>query len=127
MFDVESHAVSVMVGHSVTLDSNSSEIQLENLIEWRFDEIRIAIVIKGNPTYEDERFGDRLKLDRNGSLTITDARITDTGVYKLSIVGKVQTMDSNKRFSVTVYGEYMDNTLSYSLHIHIVSSTISYT
>lgn len=116
VFDVESHAVSVMVGHSVTLDSNSSEIQLENLIEWRFDEIRIAIVIKGNPTYEDERFGDRLKLDRNGSLTITDARITDTGVYKLSIVGKVQTMDSNKIFSVTVYDP---------LSIPVITSNIS--
>lgn len=104
MFGVESNAVSVMVGHSVTLDCNSSE----NLIEWRFDKIFIAKVINGNPIYDDDaRFRDRLKLDRNGSLTITDSRFTDTGVYELSII---KTMHS-ARFTVTVYGEYMDNRL----------------
>lgn len=114
MFGVESHALSVLVGHSVTLDCNSSE----NLIEWRFDKTRIAKLIHGSPLYDDEaRFRDRLKLDRNGSLTITDARITDTGVYELSIIA---TTHSTKRFTVTVYGEYMDNTLCHILFIFIL-------
>lgn len=103
MFDVESHEVSVMVGDSVTLDSNISEIQLKNEIEWRFDGIRLAKVMKGNPTYyDDARFRDRLKLERNGSLTITDTRTTDTGVYELSIIIN---NESIKTFSVTIYGE----------------------
>lgn len=92
-----------MVGDSVTLDSNASEIEQKNEIEWRFNDIRIATVIMGNPTYHDERFKDRLKLDRNGSLTIKDTRITDTGVYKLSTI--ISNKESIKIFSVTVYGE----------------------
>lgn len=103
MFDVESHGVSVMVGDSVTLDSNGSEIELKNEIEWRFNGILIANVIMGNLTYHDyTRFKDRLKLDRNGSLTIKDTRITDAGVYELSITSNREHI---KRFSVTVYGE----------------------
>ncbi|XP_067220168.1 CD48 antigen-like [Chanodichthys erythropterus] len=110
VFGVESHAVSVMVGHSVTLDCNSSE----NLIEWRFDKTRIAKLIHGSPLYDDDaRFRDRLKLDRNGSLTITDARITDTGVYELS---NIASMHSTKRFTVTVYGP---------LSIPVITSNIS--
>jgi len=104
VFDVESSEVSVMVGDSVTLDSNVSEMQ-KNEIEWRFDGIRIAKVMKGNPTYYDNaRFTDRLKLERTGSLTITDTRITDTGVYELSII--IINNEITKTFRVTVYGEY---------------------
>jgi len=103
VFDVESSEVSVMVGDSVTLDSNVSEMQ-KNEIEWRFDGIRIAKVMKGNPTYYDNaRFTDRLKLERTGSLTITDTRITDTGVYELSVIIN---NEITKTFRVTVYGEY---------------------
>ncbi|XP_016304128.1 contactin-3-like [Sinocyclocheilus anshuiensis] len=115
VFDVESHGVSVMVGDSVTLDSNASEIEQKNEIEWRFNDIRIANVIMGNPTYHDySRFKDRLKLDRNGSLTIKDTRITDTGVYKLSTI--ISNRESIKRFSVTVYAP---------LSIPVVTSDIS--
>ncbi|XP_077081767.1 CD48 antigen-like isoform X1 [Siphateles boraxobius] len=114
VFDVESHEVSVMVGDSVTLDSNVSEIQPKNEIEWRFDGIRIAKVMKGNPTYYDNaRFRDRLKLERNGSLTITDTRITDTGVYELSIIIN---NEITKTFSVTVYAP---------LSIPVITSDIS--
>ncbi|KTF92116.1 hypothetical protein cypCar_00045259 [Cyprinus carpio] len=105
VFDVESHGVSVMVGDSVTLDSNASEIELKNEIEWRFNGILIANVIMGNLTYHDyTRFKDRLKLDRNGSLTIKDTRITDAGVYELSITSNREHI---KRFSVTVYDEVL--------------------
>ncbi|XP_018925374.1 SLAM family member 5-like [Cyprinus carpio] len=114
VFDVESHGVSVMVGDSVTLDSNASEIELKNEIEWRFNGILIANVIMGNLTYHDyTRFKDRLKLDRNGSLTIKDTRITDAGVYELSITSNREHI---KRFSVTVYAP---------LSIPVVTSDIS--
>uniref|UniRef100_A0A673ISG3 Ig-like domain-containing protein n=1 Tax=Sinocyclocheilus rhinocerous TaxID=307959 RepID=A0A673ISG3_9TELE len=100
----ESYEVqSVMVGEPVTLNSNTFEIQLKNEIEWRFNNSRIAKAMNGNPTYDkNERFKDRLKLERNGSLTITNTRTTDTGVYKFSTI--INGKDSSKTFSVTVYG-----------------------
>ncbi|XP_016370431.1 uncharacterized protein LOC107710205 [Sinocyclocheilus rhinocerous] len=99
----ESYEVqSVMVGEPVTLNSNTFEIQLKNEIEWRFNNSRIAKAMNGNPTYDkNERFKDRLKLERNGSLTITNTRTTDTGVYKFSTI--INGKDSSKTFSVTVY------------------------
>ncbi|XP_052445427.1 uncharacterized protein LOC127987204 [Carassius gibelio] len=39
-----------------------------------------------------ERFRDRLEVNQNGSLTITDTRTTDSGLYKLQII--------NSRFSI---------------------------
>ncbi|XP_026109366.1 SLAM family member 5-like [Carassius auratus] len=103
-----------MVGDSVTLDSNASEIELRSEIEWRFNGILIAKVIMGNLTYHDyTRFKDRLTLARNGSLTIKDSRVTDTGGYELSITSN---RESVKRFSVTVYAP---------LSIPVVTSDIS--
>jgi len=90
-----------MLGDSVTLDCNVSETQLADEIEWRFNSSRIAIYL-GNPNYYDERFKDRLKLERNGRLTINDTRATDTGVYKLSMI--INNKELIKTFSVTVYG-----------------------
>ncbi len=92
-----------MVGDPVTLNSNTFEIQLKNEIEWRFNKDRIAKAMNGNPTYDkNERFKDRLKLERNGSLTISNTRTTDTGVYKFNTI--IDGKDSTKTFSVTVYG-----------------------
>ncbi|KAK7136752.1 hypothetical protein R3I93_016954 [Phoxinus phoxinus] len=102
VFQVESHEVqSVMLGDSVTLDSGVSEVQQTNNIEWRFDTSRIAYTISGNPKYDDERFKDRLKLERNGLLTINDTRTTDTGVYKFRTI--INNKESTKTISVTVY------------------------
>ncbi|XP_058616641.1 SLAM family member 9-like isoform X2 [Onychostoma macrolepis] len=73
-------------------------------IEWSFGNIRIARikrVIGDDPQYEDERFRDRLKLNQNGSLIITNTRTTDSGLYKLSF--KIENEESIKSFSVTVY------------------------
>uniref|UniRef100_A0A8C2EH03 Ig-like domain-containing protein n=1 Tax=Cyprinus carpio TaxID=7962 RepID=A0A8C2EH03_CYPCA len=101
--DVESYevkSVSVMEGESVTLHTDVAEIQRDDEIEWRFNSIRIA---KANiPEYDNaERFRDRLKLDRTGSLTITNTRTTDSGDYKVSAT--IKNTESIKRFSVTVY------------------------
>ncbi|XP_052445054.1 natural killer cell receptor 2B4 isoform X2 [Carassius gibelio] len=93
---------SVRVGDPVTLNSNTFEIQLTNEIEWRFNNIRIARAINGYAKYDkNDGFEDRLKLERNGSLTINDTRTTDTGVYKFSTI--INGKDSTKTFTVTVY------------------------
>ncbi|KAK7136760.1 hypothetical protein R3I93_016960 [Phoxinus phoxinus] len=115
VFQVESHEVqSVMLGDSVTLDSGVSEVQLTNNIEWRFDNSRIAYTINGNPKYDDERFKDRLKLERNGLLTINDTRTTDTGVYKFRTI--INNKESTKTISVTVYAP---------VPVPVISSVIS--
>ncbi|XDV23367.1 hypothetical protein PO909_027963 [Leuciscus waleckii] len=116
VFQVESHEVqSVMLGDSVTLDSNVSEVQLTDEIEWRFDTSRIVYTINlDNPKYDDERFKDRLKLERNRSLTINDTRTTDSGVYKFSTI--INNKELIKTFSVTVYAP---------VPIPVISSVIS--
>ncbi|KAL0160797.1 hypothetical protein M9458_044522, partial [Cirrhinus mrigala] len=93
-------SVSVMEGDSVTLHTDNTELQRDNEIEWRFGNIRIARVIGDSLTYNDERFRDRLKLDQTGSLTITNTKTTESGLYKLSTIRGNR--ESMKTFSVTV-------------------------
>ncbi len=103
-------SVSVMEGDSVTLETNT-ELQTHDEIMWTFglSETRIAEIIKcfeRFSTYDDldGRFRDRLKLDhQTGSLTITNTRTTDSGLYDVEIIrnGTVIT----HRFNITVSGE----------------------
>jgi len=96
---------SVMEGESVSLNTDT-EIKNDDVIQWRcgtngpllaqinreLDEIYIS---SGT-----ERFRDRLKLDnQTGSLTIMNSKITDSGLYEVTIRG------SKTTFNVTVYGE----------------------
>uniref|UniRef100_A0A673G9P2 Ig-like domain-containing protein n=1 Tax=Sinocyclocheilus rhinocerous TaxID=307959 RepID=A0A673G9P2_9TELE len=61
---------------------------IDDEIEWRFGDTCT-------------RFRDRLKLDhQTGSLSITNTRTTDSGLYKLSTI--TRNRESVKRFSVTV-------------------------
>ncbi|XDV23348.1 hypothetical protein PO909_027948 [Leuciscus waleckii] len=85
VFSDTAEVKSVMEGDSVTLNSGVTEVQKDDDIEWRFNSILIA---KANiPQYgNEERFRDRLKLDRTGSLTITNTRTTDSGLYKLTVI-----------------------------------------
>ncbi|KAK7136741.1 hypothetical protein R3I93_016945 [Phoxinus phoxinus] len=98
----EVKSVSVMEGDSVTLNTDVTEEQKYVLIQWTFGSTRIAEVdrlTESNSTY-DERFTDRLKLDQTGSLTITNTRTTDSGLYKVSIIsGETSYMS----FNLTVY------------------------
>nr|XP_055074212.1 uncharacterized protein LOC129453852 isoform X2 [Misgurnus anguillicaudatus] len=101
--------VSVMEGDSVTLSVSLTETQRKEGISWKFgpQKITIAEIEVGDNNmrlYEDRadgRFKGRLKLDHSGSLTITNIRTTDSGLYKVS-----QTSTDNQLnvFNLTVYG-----------------------
>ncbi|KAL1251749.1 hypothetical protein QQF64_019545, partial [Cirrhinus molitorella] len=100
----------VMKGGSVTIYTDVKTNQQEK-IRWYFNDIRIA-QINGDNSYNctdvqcnegTERFRDRLKLDhQTGSLTITNTRTTDSGVYKLRIISS-SGITSENIFIVAVY------------------------
>ncbi|ROL50584.1 hypothetical protein DPX16_1127 [Anabarilius grahami] len=79
-------------------------------MKWYFNDIRIA-QINGDPSKTctdvqckdgEERFRGRLKLDhQTGSLTITNTRTTDAGLYKLLITSGGS--DRERIFSVTIH------------------------
>ncbi|XDV23374.1 hypothetical protein PO909_027968 [Leuciscus waleckii] len=97
--------VSVMEGDSFTLRTGLTDIQSDDEIEWRFgsSKTRITRIAAGNVTeYDDERFRDRLQLERQtGDLTITNVSNEHSGVYQLSII--INNKKSIKRFVVIVY------------------------
>ncbi|XP_056614159.1 V-set and immunoglobulin domain-containing protein 1-like [Triplophysa dalaica] len=95
-----------MEGDSVTLHTDVTHIQRRDQILWMFgpQETRLAEIYTQSVNMYDSNkiFGDRLKLDsQTGSLTITNIRITDTGLYKLEIINSIET--SGTKFNVTVY------------------------
>ncbi|XP_057181504.1 natural killer cell receptor 2B4-like isoform X2 [Triplophysa rosa] len=107
VFGVDGDEVkSVMEGDSVTLHTHLTHIQTQDYIRWRFgaQETNIAEIYKQSIDMFDSNktFGDRLKLDsQTGSLTITNITITDSGLYKLTVISLTGT--SYKTFNVTVY------------------------
>ncbi|XP_016119315.1 junctional adhesion molecule A-like, partial [Sinocyclocheilus grahami] len=102
---VEADEVSVMEGDSVTLHTNVTTAQEEEIM-WYFNKTQIAEITGDQSkicTDEQckERFRDRLKVDhQTGSLTITNITITDSGEYDLQI----RSSDNEKTFNVTVDG-----------------------
>ncbi len=104
-------SVSVTEGDSVTLQTNVTKLQNTTLITWtfRYPETRIAILnreegIVSTSEGDAAGFRDRLKLDhQTGSLTITNTRTTDSGLYTVNI--KPDTKTTTYRFNVTVSGE----------------------
>uniref|UniRef100_A0A672RSE6 Ig-like domain-containing protein n=1 Tax=Sinocyclocheilus grahami TaxID=75366 RepID=A0A672RSE6_SINGR len=101
-------SVSVTEGGSVSLESGVTEIQTRDVIAWTFGhpETRIALINKEDGIFSTSHgdavgFRDRLQLDhQTGSLTITDTRTTDSGLYTVNIKG---TKPTTYRFRVTVY------------------------
>ncbi|XP_016108464.1 uncharacterized protein [Sinocyclocheilus grahami] len=103
---------SVKEGESVTL--NPGVVKNPNdLMTWYFNDICIAeITAEPRKICTDvqcnngtERFRDRLKLDnQTGSLTITNTRTTDSGLYKLQISSS--SFSIIRSFSVNVTGVY---------------------
>ncbi len=114
MFGAETNEiqmVSMMEGHSITLNNNVTEIREHDNIVWKFGRENVLLTTttikkkKQISRYDgtDERFRDRLKLDdQTGSLTITNITTQHAGLYKVEIRGWKL---SSKTFSVSVYGE----------------------
>ncbi|XP_056312324.1 SLAM family member 9-like [Danio aesculapii] len=107
VFGVEVESVSATEGDSVSLLISVTEEQRTDEIEWRFRNILIAKLIRKNDTSTffndaaDGRFRGRLKLDsQTGSLTITNSRISDSGLYNVT---SYKTSKSLFKFNCTVY------------------------
>ncbi len=106
--DADEVSVSVMVGDSVTLNTDVTEVPNDTKIIWRFGNEIIARMNEadGNPSIyygPDAIFRDRLKLDKHtGSLTITNIRTEHIGRYNVDIKSKDAKL---KTFQVTVHGE----------------------
>ncbi|XP_058617626.1 uncharacterized protein LOC131531097 [Onychostoma macrolepis] len=107
--DVYQVSVSVISGDSVTLHSGV-ETHQEERIRWYNNDIRIAQINEDQSKIctdvqcneGTERFRERLKLDhQTGSLTITNIRTTDAGVYILQIIKNNNI--SEKNFIVAVH------------------------
>ncbi|XP_052447235.1 CD48 antigen isoform X5 [Carassius gibelio] len=102
----EVKSVSVTEGESVHLNSDLTEIQRDEEMTWKFNNIMIAkLNVKDNTirVYNDSaegRFRDRLKLDQTGSLIISNTRITDSGEY--TVINRRSDTPLNI-FSLTVY------------------------
>ncbi|KAF4097443.1 carcinoembryonic antigen-related cell adhesion molecule 1-like isoform X2 [Onychostoma macrolepis] len=106
--DVKSVSVSVLVGDSVTLNTDDTETQGAEALRWKIQDEKqfIAEIDKEAgkkpdvPGNNDERFKGRLELDdQTGSLTITNLKTTDSRVYELHIKKKESKCT---RFNVTV-------------------------
>ncbi len=97
----------VTEGDSVSLEI---DVNTDNEIQWIFGHSKILIAqinreSRRNKVIDDVldgRFRDRLKLDKTGSLTITDTRTTDSGLYE--VIGS-STQTPLNTFNLTVYGE----------------------
>nr|XP_055073906.1 uncharacterized protein LOC129453609 isoform X2 [Misgurnus anguillicaudatus] len=100
--------VSVTKEVSVTLPINASEIKGNEMLQWTFENTNIATIdleVKTKqPKYPDERFTNRLNLDRTtGSLTISNILTGDTGKYQLEIMANSDDVFKTfKTFSVSV-------------------------
>ncbi|XP_052445030.1 hemicentin-1 isoform X4 [Carassius gibelio] len=107
----EVKSVSVMEGDSVTLHTHDTETQRDDEITWRFGpkHILISQIDRKNNMMTifddsaDGRFRDRLKVDQTGSLTITNTRSTDSGLYKVHSSRSETPLNT---FSLTVYGVF---------------------
>ncbi|XP_051550984.1 uncharacterized protein LOC127439025 [Myxocyprinus asiaticus] len=105
VIDDVDESMSLMEGDSVTLHSNLGNNQ-EDIMNWYFKDTRIAKFsgdlsksctdVKCNEGVE--MFRDRLQLDQTGSLTITNIRTTDTGLYNLKLLRS----SSTKIFRLTI-------------------------
>ncbi|XP_059425172.1 uncharacterized protein LOC132159620 isoform X7 [Carassius carassius] len=104
----EVKSVSVTEGDSVSLNTDVTEIQRNDLILWMFNfnnsDTRIAEIHRQNIYIDDNTliFGDRLQMDSwTGSLIIRNIRTEHTGLYKLTIIKAAGV--TYKSFSVAVY------------------------
>ncbi|XP_067266344.1 SLAM family member 5-like [Chanodichthys erythropterus] len=98
-----------MEGDSITLNTGVTEMQTDDQILWTFgtDKSFLARITKSTGSKRvlhdpDGKLKDRLEVDhQTGSLTITNIRTTDSGLYELTINSNIS--ETKNRFSVTVY------------------------
>ncbi|XP_073717894.1 uncharacterized protein [Misgurnus anguillicaudatus] len=109
VFGDEVKSVSVMEGHSVTLNTDITEIKRGDVILWKFGPQESLIVninraankTSINDDVLDGRFRDRLQVnDHTGDLTITNIKTKHTGFYQINIRG---IKEISCRFNVIVY------------------------
>lgn len=106
----EVKSVLVMLGESVTLHTDLTDVQTVDMIQWRFQR-QISSIAKMNRkavkvSYDDadEKFRNRLHLDYlTGSLTIRNIEICHSGFYEADINSTTHTI--HKMFNVTASGE----------------------
>lgn len=92
-----------MVGETVTLHTDVTEIQEDELIRWKFADSKVCklaeffVIAKWDKTnneeylHDDNKFKDRLHLDHDtGSLVITNITPEHYGHYKLHITSEGQ-------------------------------------
>ncbi|XP_059426070.1 SLAM family member 9-like [Carassius carassius] len=111
-----------MEGDSVTLFTDLTEIHEDDDIVWTFGsnksliaEIRRAAGVYSTFDVPDERFRDRLKLDKQtGSLIITNITTQHTGEYQLELRGAIL---SSQTYHVSVYAR---------LSVPVISSNSSH-
>ncbi|KAL0149486.1 hypothetical protein M9458_055274, partial [Cirrhinus mrigala] len=97
-------SVSVIVGDSVTLQTDVTQIQSNDVIEWSFEGYVIARVNSDSSNSVQVnsagKFRDKLQLDnQTGDLKIRDIRTADSGLYELDI--NSPTGLSKKTFNVS--------------------------
>uniref|UniRef100_A0A673IRG2 Immunoglobulin domain-containing protein n=1 Tax=Sinocyclocheilus rhinocerous TaxID=307959 RepID=A0A673IRG2_9TELE len=109
VFGVETEDVWGMEGDPVTLHTGV-EKQKDDLIVWYYGPektLDVQINGKASKTIIADRVVGRVQVDsQTGSLTFTNIRTTDSGLYNLKISSNNRV--SYKRFSVSVYGEYFN-------------------
>nr|XP_055073908.1 uncharacterized protein LOC129453611 [Misgurnus anguillicaudatus] len=121
--------VSVMEGDNVTLHTDVTELQIDDDIRWRFENIfigKIKKAVNNTPIYENNKtliFKDRLKINsQTGDLIITNITPQDSGCYKVT---NVTGNNQFKIFNVTVNAS---STVSITVPtVSIVSSTVRIT
>ncbi|XP_058615975.1 uncharacterized protein LOC131529961 isoform X2 [Onychostoma macrolepis] len=128
---------SVMEEESVTLDPGVVK-KTNDMMTWYFNDIPI-VEINEDPSKTctdvqcedgDERFRDRLEVNhQTGSLTIMNTRIIDSGLYKLQIINRNNSVSisSIKSFNVTVIGFFGVDTDGVSLFVKEGDSVTLYT
>ncbi|XP_073669560.1 uncharacterized protein [Paramisgurnus dabryanus] len=110
--------INVTEGESVELPSGISELQDDDQIQWRSEAKDAIISVRNGKTDENcEIFKNRLKLNhQTGSLTITNIKHSDSGVYELQIKNKNPT--SYKKFNVFVWFNTLKHTAGDSVTLH---------
>ncbi|XP_073669697.1 uncharacterized protein [Paramisgurnus dabryanus] len=102
-------SVSVKDGDSVTLLADDRDIKKYDVMQWRFQGIRIAHFNKSaSEISEDERFRDKLQLDvQTGSLKIKNIRTDLSGLYQVDLTSTTTSSSYtiHQTFNVTVSGE----------------------